>query len=100
MAILPGLIVLSTRISCMFYILSYVQASDFAFSKSLDLGYLQENPDDDMDDIDYEALKNAPRIDPDAPTVNTPPNPQGVGQAQVEEAHAPGIGNAVEGGQQ
>lgn len=59
--------------------------SDQRFRKSLDLGYLQANANDDLDEVDYEALRNMPRVDPDA----HPAPDQGEGEAQAQEAHAP-----------
>lgn len=61
------------------------------FRQSLDLGYLQPNTTRGLDDIDYEALKNAPRIDPFAPPapadeVENPP--------QVQDAVVIGAGDA------
>ena len=31
------------------------------YRKSLDLGYLQAAPEDVVDEVDYEALRNVPR---------------------------------------
>lgn len=63
-------------------------AANQSFRKSLDLGYLQGDGDNGLDEIDYEALKNAPRIDPDAPP---PPHDEEDNTADVPNAHAPGI---------
>lgn len=42
-----------------------------------------------MDDIDYEALKNAPRIDPDAPRAPVDQNVEGHAPAEgVQDARA------------
>lgn len=57
------------------------------------MGYLQANANDDLDEVDYEALRNVPRVDPDA----RPAPDQGEGEAQAQEAHDPeGVAAAQE----
>lgn len=53
-----------------------------------------------MDDIDYEALKNAPRIDPDAPCAPVDQNVEDPAPAEgVQDARAQVPDAAVHGGQ-
>ena len=85
MATSLGLIVLSIRIFCTFTSPIYNHLSDIAYRDSLDLGYLQADEDAAMDEIDYEALKNAPRITPGMSSTNPEcASEQGVNGAAAE----------------